>query len=407
MIYSGNEMTEMFIPDHVQKIINRLEEHGFEAYLVGGCVRDALLGKTPGDYDMAVSSYPEETKEIFSDFRTIDTGIKHGTVTVVSEHNNLELTSFRHDGEYIDNRRPESVEFTRDIHADVSRRDLTVNALAYSPLHGLIDDFGGKKDLENKILRCVGNAEKRFEEDALRIMRTVRFSAVLDFAVEENTAKAVINKKDLLKNISVERIFTELKKTLDGTAHEKALIQFREIIFTVIPELEELSTDEYRKSVTMIKSCTSQDMRFAALLSSLPPEKADEICHRLKTDNHFRKNVVYFIENMNKEFSSFGEVKRFAGATGKEKLPALLTFRKAAGRDDDILLERTVEYINEKNICLSINDLAVNGRDISSLGINGKATGDCLEMLLNAVTDDKTKNKKNVLLDYAKNHFLL
>lgn len=397
----------MFIPAYVEKIINRLEENGYEAYLVGGCVRDALSGRTPGDYDMAVSSFPEETKACFSDMRTIDTGIKHGTVTVVSEHHNLELTSFRYDGEYHDNRRPDTVLFTRDIHADVARRDLTVNAMAYSPSHGLIDDFGGRDDLENKILRCVGEPDRRFDEDALRIMRTVRFASVLGFAVEKETAKAAIEKKELLNNISAERIFTELKKTLCGEYHEQVLNDFREIILTVLPELSVLSEADYGKAVSVIKNCTSVEMRFAALISALDEAAADNICKRLKTDNRFRKTVCYYISNMNREFSSVGEVRRFSGETGKEKLPGLITFRKASGRENDEYLIKTAEYLCGENICLSVHDLDVNGRELQQLGIDGKNIGICLESLLREVTEDRLKNEKEELLKTAKNMFSL
>lgn len=381
-------------------MLSRIEENGYEAYLVGGCVRDELLGCIPGDHDMAVSCTPEETKACFTDFRTVDTGLKHGTVTVVSDGHNVELTTFRCDGKYSDNRRPDAVEFTRDIHADVARRDLTVNAMAYSPTRGLIDDHGGREDLKNGVLRCVGDPLVRFEEDALRIMRTLRFASVLGFTIEENTARALFIKKELLGNISPERIFAELQKLLAGNARAEVLIKFREIFLTVLPELASADEEAYRELAAASARCDTPAAALSALLSKGTAEQAEAVCRRLRTDNRFRKTVLYFLTNKDREFFSCGEVKRFAGETGKEKLPALLAFRRALGRTKDEYLEEAVKKTAGKDVCLTAGELAVNGNDLLRLGYSGRAVGDTLAALLRAVTDEKTENTREALLAF-------
>ena len=183
-------MIKIKIPSYCQKLIDSLNNCGFEGFLVGGCVRDALLGEKPNDYDITTNATPDEMLKVFKDYTVIKTGLKHGTLTVVVEGKNIEVTTFRVDGEYSDNRRPDSVEFTKNIEDDLSRRDFTVNAMAYNDQNGFVDVFGGMKDLENKIIKCVGNPDKRFLEDGLRILRAIRFASVLDFEIEEETAKS-------------------------------------------------------------------------------------------------------------------------------------------------------------------------------------------------------------------------
>ena len=206
----------MYLPDNVKKAISMLESEGFEAYAVGGCVRDSLLGKIPTDYDVTTSALPEETKQVFKNEHVIETGIKHGTVTVLIEHQPIEITTFRIDKDYSDNRHPEKVEFTRSLKEDLARRDFTVNALAYSEKTGIIDVFGGISDLEHGIIRTVGDADTRFSEDALRIMRALRFSSVLGVEIEEKTALSLHKNRGLLNNISEERLSSELNKLLCG-----------------------------------------------------------------------------------------------------------------------------------------------------------------------------------------------
>ena len=230
-------MLQFKIPSPVTTLMSRLEQAGFATYLVGGCLRDSLLGNVPTDWDLATAALPQQVQALFSDARVIETGLQHGTVTVILDGVQMEVTTFRKDGTYADHRRPEQVSFTGHITEDLARRDFTVNAMAYSPARGLSDPFGGQCDLQNKILRAVGDPIRRFEEDALRILRLVRFSATLGFAVEEETAAAAIKQASLLKYIAQERILQELEKLLMGEFAVTALRQFTPVIIQVLPEL--------------------------------------------------------------------------------------------------------------------------------------------------------------------------
>ena len=230
----------MKISEDAEKLINILSDNGCKAYAVGGCVRDYLLGKPEKDIDITTSAKPETVEEILkqNNIKVIETGLQHGTVTAVLNGENYEITTFRKDGEYKDNRRPESVSFVDDVKEDLSRRDFTINAMAYNHKEGIVDLFGGKKDIDNKVIRAVGNADLRFKEDALRIMRALRFSATLCFDIEESTKKAIFDNMYLLDNIAKERIFTELKKLLAGDNALQVLDAYKEVIGVVIPELK-------------------------------------------------------------------------------------------------------------------------------------------------------------------------
>lgn len=231
-------LLKILCPDFVNTALALLSEGGFDAFVVGGCVRDAVMGRTPNDWDMTTSSSPEETMAVFKDFRTVPTGLKHGTVTVIINGEPLEITTMRIDGQYSDSRRPDSVEFTSDISKDLCRRDFTVNAMAYSPRSGIVDPFGGLHDIKNGIIRCVGEADARFGEDALRIIRALRFASVLGFEIAGETAQSIKNNYPLLGEIAKERIRVELIKLLQGKNVEKILTEYKEIIFYIIPELK-------------------------------------------------------------------------------------------------------------------------------------------------------------------------
>lgn len=388
------------MPDYVLKAMEILKKNGFVGFAVGGCVRDSLLGKTPDDYDMTVSCFPEETEKCFEDFRCIETGIQHGTVTVLLDGHMLELTTFRRDGEYKDNRHPEGVTFTRDISNDLSRRDFTVNAMAYSPDTGLVDLFGGRDDLKNGIIRCVGDPVKRFEEDALRIMRCVRFASSLEFKTEKATAEAAFDCSPLLQNISAERIFTELKKLLNGKAAKDVLLKYRKILETAVPELQAVSDADYLSAADKITAINGTESKLTLFLSPLGTQKADEALCGLKCDNRQRKLTSFLLENAQREFSSVGEVKRFAGEHGTQKLKMLLSYREALGQTDDELLRNGINAAEDKNACLKITDLALNGADIAAMGYKGKEIGEILSRLLLAVTEEKTENEKEKLKKY-------
>ena len=226
------------IPVQVSEALKILSSNGFEGWIVGGCVRDFLMGREPADFDITTSATPSETIEAFKGYRIIETGLKHGTVTIIVGGMSLEITTFRIDGEYFDGRHPSEVKYTRNLKDDLSRRDFTMNAIAYNEEHGLYDIFGGQKDIENKKIVCVGEAEKRFSEDALRIMRAIRFSSQLGFEIEEKTAEQVHRLKHTLKKISAERIRVELDKLLCGQFPHKVLMEYSDVITEVIPELK-------------------------------------------------------------------------------------------------------------------------------------------------------------------------
>ncbi len=385
----------MFIPDYVNEILSVLEANGFEGFIVGGCVRDALLGKVPNDYDIAVSSTPEETKKCFKNFRTINTGEKHGTVTVVNKGKNLELTSFRVDGEYKDSRRPENVEFTRSIEADLSRRDFTVNAMAFNEKSLLVDIFGGQEDLKNKIIRCVGNADVRFSEDALRIMRAVRFASQLGFTIEENTALSIHKNKALLKNISVERIFVELKKLLTGKNASEILIQYRDVFETVLPELKELSEEKYIENANAVSRASDEITAFAALTASLSGESIQAICTRLKTDKHFRNTVSVLAQYIYEDFNNNLSIVHFVNKHSIETAQYLISLKECFSLPTE-KIKTAVEDISNGGV-YTLSQLSINGNDLSLMGIKGKAISEKLNMLLDKVILGEIPNSKEEL----------
>jgi len=223
------------ISNEAEKVIDTLEANGYEAYVVGGCVRDSFMGKIPEDWDICTSALPEQTADCFPDSHIIETGLKHGTITIITNHIPIEATTYRVDGDYSDNRRPDSVEFVRELKEDLSRRDFTINAMAYNHSRGLVDYFGGVSDIKGKTIRCVGDADKRFQEDSLRIMRALRFASALGFDIDEETSGAVFRNKELLGNIAVERISVELNKMLIGDSVKEILLSYTQIIKEIIP----------------------------------------------------------------------------------------------------------------------------------------------------------------------------
>ena len=394
---------QISIPENIISVMRLLEESGFEAYAVGGCVRDSLLGRRPYDWDVCTSALPEETLEVFKSFRTIPTGIKHGTVTVIAD-SPVEITTFRIDGEYLDNRRPSRVSFTRTLADDLCRRDFTVNAMAADKNGFVTDLYGGKEDLQKKIIRCVGCAQKRFDEDALRIMRALRFAATLGFELEESTARAVREQKSLLKNIAVERIRAETDKLLLGSCAD-ILYGYREVFSVFIPEAE--ITRETAEKISLADKET--EIRLALLLGNLTSENASAVLGRLRYSNIVTKRSVELIENKNKVIESTSSaVKRLLNAFGKENAERLVRFKRADGgltpeAEKEILSE--ISRIIDDGECYSLAALAVSGSDLSAMGIKGKRIGETLNKLLDEVIDGKAKNVKEELINRAK--FLL
>ncbi|MBQ6847628.1 MAG: CCA tRNA nucleotidyltransferase [Clostridia bacterium] len=367
------------IPEKIAFLIDCLTQNGYEAYIVGGCVRDSLLGLTPSDYDVTTSAKPEEIIAIFE--KTIPTGLKHGTVTVLIQNEPIEVTAFRTEGNYADSRHPKSVEFVTDLRQDLSRRDFTVNAIAYSEKTGIIDLFGGLSDLKNKILRAVGDPQKRFKEDALRILRLFRFASQLDFKIEEKTLNSALKLQCGLENISRERIFIEIQKAVAGK-NPKALaplISSGGLEFLGIKALPPFKTQ-------------NPDLRFFELLSV--NNNPIEILKGLKASN----KLIEFTEKMlllsTLEIKTKADIKNALFLTDVETVKVY--FRYANKKDTWLkeILENDEPYL--------ISHLAVTGADLTNLGFKGKEIGERLETLRQAVVKDPQKNKKATLLALTK-----
>lgn len=432
------------IPDIAEFIINTLETNDYEAYLVGGSVRDILMGTLPDDTDITTNAHPEEIKFIFSDFIVIETGIKHGTVTVMKDGAPIEITTYRTEGGYSDGRHPDKVTFTSDIIEDLSRRDFTVNSIAYNPSAGLVDPFLGSNDIKKKIIRCVGNPKTRFEEDALRILRALRFSSVLGFDIESETSTAIHECRNLLKNVSAERIYSELSKTLCGKNIRNVLIEYVDVFAVPIPEIGRMINfdqknfhhkfDLLRHTAEVVANITPvKHLRFAALLHdiakpicqsfdednvahyykhpSVGAHTADEIMHRLKADNITRESVVRLIKWHDTPIEESERIiKRKLRSIGKENLFDLFELQKSdtLGLADEYhnrlhhfekLKEITQVILNQEQ-CFSLKNLNINGYDVASLGLKGKQIGNALNFALEAVIDGITENNKEALLKH-------
>ncbi len=373
------------IPSGISALLERLEQAGYEAYLVGGCVRDTYMGIAPQDYDITTSALPEQTKEVFRDERVIETGLAHGTLTVLTDCGPVEITTYRQDGDYSDHRHPDAVYFTRSLKEDLARRDFTINAMAMDRRQNLVDLFGGRADMDAKLLRCVGDAERRFEEDALRIMRAIRFAARLGFALEEQTKAAMESKKDLLKAVAAERIFAELCGLLKGEYAADILRQQHQVVQVILPEFQ----GEVRR---LAQLPPDPAMRLAVLLKK---ETAPEILAKLKVPNVFKRTVLMLLENQDVPHpKTERELHRLGIELGVENLQTLYAWR---GWDLAFLNEFLV-----KNPCLCIRDLALDGKDLMALGLNGSAIGEAQKYLLEQVAKG-LPNEKEKLIEKIKN----
>ncbi len=438
---------DIFIPANVRDVMNRLESAGYEAFVVGGCVRDSLMGRKPKDYDIATSAGPEQIIESMGgSFKIIETGIKHGTVTVVSGGENIEVTTYRTDGEYINHRSPESVKFTSNLADDLSRRDFTVNAMAYSDKAGIIDKFGGQKDLFNRRIRCVGSAEKRFEEDALRIMRALRLASELNFRIDIDTASAIHAKKQLLREISVERISSELTGFLTGVSPCDLMIEFDDVFCTVIPEFAKcVGFDQHSRyhiydvwehtAHALDVAKEDKDIRIALLFHDIEKpscfkldeegqghfpghekksaETAANILRRMHFDNETIRNVSELIKfHYITPIDDKRVVKRLISVLGLEMFIKLTEVMKSDSRAKqsfclervntlDTMKFRAYEIVNDGE-CYSLNSLEIKGSDLEQLGFVGKNIGEALNTLLNMVIDEKLPNDRNVLIEAAR-----
>jgi len=446
MTYENEHDYEARIPVHIHACMELLASSGFESYLVGGAVRDLILGSTPADFDLATEATPEETEKVFANYKTIPTGIAHGTVTVLISGRPVEITTYRIDGAYSDSRRPDNVHFSRSLEEDVKRRDFTINALAMDRNGRIVDYVGGQKDLANRIIRCVGDPNLRIQEDALRILRALRFSAVLGFPIEEKTRKSLFKYKDLLVRVSAERIWAEFSSLICGNSADKVLMHYISIMGVVIPEILPMKGfeqhnphhmyDVWEHTVRVIMNTPPQrSIRLAALFhDSGKPQTfvlddagighfyghqkvSRDIAHavlvRMKSDTRTKDQVETLVLWHDVELEPSEKIiRRRLNQFGELMLRDLLTLKRAdtLGQSQKSLyrleeqahIQELLETILAENSCFSIKDLALNGKDLIAAGAApGRKMGTVLEAALQAVIDGELPNERGVLLDFA------
>lgn len=446
---------QIYIPDVVNDIIKKLNNANYEAYVVGGAVRDSLMNKAPHDWDICTSALPEEIMEVFEGEEIIPTGLQHGTVTLVIDKTPFEITTMRLDGEYSDSRHPDSVEFTTDIVKDLSRRDFTINAMAYHPEKGLIDPFNGYKDIQRRIIQTVGKAEKRFQEDPLRILRAIRFSLRMKFAIHYYTAFRIKNCYSLLENISRERITSEINQMIIYPYFHREFSRYDDVFSFIIPELTNCIMfnqnnpyhiyNVYDHTACALSYAPNDLITKLALLfhdigkpqckhfddfgvghfhghAKISSEIADNRLKELKYDNETRKKVVELVFYHDVTFVYTEKeikkcVKRWLNKIGEEQFRRLLNVRLAdvlaqapeyaLTRINNIhkLLNALEEVLKEKD-CFTLKELEINGNDLISIGIKqGKEIGNILNTLLDKVINEELENKKEVLLQYVEKNF--
>ncbi len=392
-------MDNIKIDKNAKFIIDVLIDNGFKAFVVGGCVRDILMKKKPKDFDIATSAKPEDVKNLFK--KSIDTGIEHGTVTVVIDKEMYEVTTFRIDGDYIDNRKPNSVEFTNDVYEDMRRRDFTVNAIAYNDSDGFIDFFNGFEDIQKKIIRGVGDPYQRFDEDALRMLRAIRFSATLDFSIEESTYNAIIEKKELLKNISVERIREEFTKILLSENSNKIELLIDTQLIKYYNEDFFYYIKNNLPNIIDLLNYSKKDKTFLyiALFHKLDFESTKMHMKLLKWDNKTIKDVSDIVGQLNINIVENGYfLRKFVSNFGIDNTKTFLFFKEKLDNKSYRTLFDELDLIQQNKYATSIKELNINGEDLKSLGItNGKLIGNILKFLLDEVLKSPELNDFNVL----------
>ncbi len=439
----------MILSDNAQTILNILCAAGYEAFAVGGCVRDMLRGLTPSDIDITTNALPEQIVRVFEGYRVIPTGAKHGTVTVLLNGDPFEITTYRTDGTYSDGRHPDSVRFTSSLQKDLARRDFTVNAMAFHPEIGLVDPFNGQRDLNDRLLRCVGDAQTRFSEDALRIARLLRFMSVLDFDAEPQTAAAAHRAYQTLDVVAAERKRVELMKCLCGKGFLRAATQFPDILCRIVPSLQPLygfeqhnphhSFDIYTHTIRAVAAAKNDPIvRLAVLLHDIGKPQtffldeqgighfyghpavsetlAQNTLKALRFDNATINAVLPLVRHHDLPLTDDKkQIKRWLSRLGEITFWRLLEVKKADARGchehstppDFSGIYRLVEQIKAENACLTLRDLAVNGQDLLALGVSaGPRIGEILNALLEAVIEEQTANTRDELLAIIKERYL-
>lgn len=425
---------EIFIPKEVSFLIDTIYENGYEAFMVGGCVRDSILNLAPNDYDITTSATPQEIMNIFKDYKIIDTGIKHGTVSIILNNNIYEITTYRIEGEYENNRRPKNVEFTSNIEEDLKRRDFTINAMAYNEQFGIVDKFNGLEDLQKRIIKTVGNPDERFEEDGLRMIRAIRFSSKLGFSIEENTLNSIYKNAYIIKNISIERINDEFTKTLVSDNPQNIILLYKTKILENLGihcNLNGYYYKELEKDINILKSCDNNLLDRLIMLEYLisnkilkyidKHEKYKYYCENIKKVNiinnlRYSNKVINYcndiMEYMIKDIEKIDNIviKRYLNNIGYEKLNKVFKLKliynvfldnknKAEFFRQCIIKLNEIENSKE---CYKISDLDINGKILKDLGYKGKEIGEKLNFLLDEVIKNPLLNKKDILINLLK-----
>lgn len=401
------------LPPKVKYTIDKIYENGFEAYIVGGCVRDAILGIKPNDYDITTNATPQIIKSIFSDFKCIETGIEHGTISVVMDDEIYEITTYRIEGEYKDHRRPENVDFTSKLEDDLKRRDFTINAMAYNEKEGLVDLFGGKSDLQNKIIKTVGNPNDRFNEDGLRMIRAIRFSSKLDFQIEMDTLFAIYNNAAIIKNISLERITDEFNKIILSNKPENIIYLFKIRLLNnlnISSEEDENKIEKLYKKISILKEIDKTLVKRLVVLDYLIEKlniNCKMFCKELVYSKKTNKNhdiILNLIKEIDIKNLDKIKIKKILNQIDRKLFEDYLDINRVIYEDEknhekiiDILKE-----IEENKECYTIKNLKVNGKDIMAKGYENKAVGQVLNYLLDEVIINPNLNKKNLLIKKIK-----
>ncbi|MCM1363455.1 MAG: HD domain-containing protein [Faecalibacterium sp.] len=436
------------IPKEAKLALDELNSKGFEAYLVGGFVRDMVMGVPSHDIDITTAARPNQIADVFSSYHVIETGLKHGTITVIINGYPIEITTYRTESGYSDNRHPDKVSFSNSLYDDLSRRDFTINALVYNPRDGIVDRFGGIDDINNRLIRCIGNAEDRFNEDSLRILRAIRFSSTLGFAIDTQTKKAIHSCKRLMPNLSKERVASELIKMLMGKDVKRVLMEYFDEIAFLIPQIAKMKNfnqhnfhhiyDVLEHTAVVTESIEPKPhLRLAALFhdcgkpdcfsldehgvghfyshASVSADKARMAMDNLKLDTFTKKRVEKLVRihdspieadeiTVKKKLNRLGEdlFRDLIALQRADNLGQATEFRFRQEKFDE--LERLIDKVKAENQCFSVKKLAVNGNDMISLGYSGRKIGCALNLLVDAVVEDKVENDKTKLIEYIKKH---
>lgn len=425
---------EIFIPKEVSFLIDTIYENGYEAFMVGGCVRDNILNLIPNDYDITTNAKPKEIINIFKNYKIIDTGIKHGTVSIILNNNTYEITTYRIEGEYENNRRPKTVEFTSNIEEDLRRRDFTINAMAYNKQFGIIDKFNGLEDLQNRIIKTVGNPDERFKEDGLRMIRAIRFSSKLGFNIDENTLNGIYKNSYIIKNISTERINDEFTKILLSDNPQNIILLYKTNIFKYLGIHCNLNRDYYKeleKYINILSYCDNNLLDKLIILDYLISneilkcidkcEKYKYYCENIKKVNiinnlRYSNKVINYcndiMEYMIKDIDKIDKIviKRYLNNIGYEKLNKVFKLKLIYNvffnnKDNVEFFKRCIKQLDEienSKECYEIKSLEIDGKILKDLGYKGKEIGEKLSFLLDQVIKDPLLNKKDILINLLK-----